>query len=212
MNIAIKHRFISCSVLFSLLLLLFVFSNVQADAFKCIDKKGNTIFQDSECADNTKETKIEIKKYTSINFQCLFNCESTRKICIAELSYAKQNTNKGLLLCEKAKQACDTRCFNPALGRELEVYTAIERSSYERDLRNKQAAEDESKYQKERKEKIAQWEKKRKQRHCRKYEKKLAKIQARWENKQRYGWKPKDEEYYRQKIDNAKDEVVIECQ
>ncbi len=207
MNLVIKNHLITLSILCS----LFLFSNSHAVAFKCVDKKGNTIFQDSECGDNKKETKIVMTKYVG-NTQCTFGCDAARTICVADLGVGERNTTKGLLLCEKAKQACDTRCYNPALGRELEMYTAIERSSYERELRNKQALKDEAQYQKERERRIAQRDQKRKQRHCHKYEKKLAKIKTRWEQKQRDGWKPRDEEYYRRKIENAEDEVTIECQ
>ena len=208
MTLVIKNNLITLLIL---LCSLFLFSNSYADVFKCVDKKGNTIFQDSECGNNKKETKIEIKKYAG-NTQCLFNCGATRTICIADLGLSQRNATKGLLLCEKAKQACDTRCYNLALGRELETFTAIEHSSYKRELRNKQALKDDAKYQRERERRTAQRDQKRKQRHCYKYEKKLAKIIARWEQKQRDGWKPSDEEYYRRKIENAEDEVTIECQ
>jgi hypothetical protein len=194
-----------------MLLAFFLFSNSHADAFKCIDKQGNTVFQDSECGDNKKETKIEIKKYAG-NVQCTSVCDSARAICVADLGLGDRNTSKGLLLCEQAKQACDVRCYNPSQGRELEVFTAIERSSHERELRHQQALRDDEKYQELREQRVSERDKKRKQRHCYKYEKKLAKIKARWVRKQQHGWKPKDEEYYRRKIDNAKDDVRIECQ
>jgi hypothetical protein len=195
----------------SIFLSFFLYSGIYADAFKCVDNKGNTIFQDSECGDNKKETKIEITKYAG-NSQCTFSCDASRTICVADLGLRERNTGKGLLLCEKAKQACDTRCYNPALGKELEMFTAIERSRYERELRNKQALKDDAQYQEERERRLAQRERKRQQRHCHKYEKKLAKIKARWAQKQRNGWQHRDEEYYRRKIENAEDEVAIECQ
>ena len=211
MNLAIKNYLFTLSILCSVVSSLLLFSNSYADAFKCVDKKGNTIFQDSECDDNKKETKIEIKKYAG-DSQCLFNCGAIRTVCVADLGLVERNTTKALLLCEKAKQACDTRCYNPSLGRELEMYTAIERSSYERELRHKQALKDEAKDKEAIEKRVAQRDQRRKQRHCYKYEKKLAKIRARWEQKQRDGWKPRDEEYYRRKIENAEDEVTIECQ
>ncbi len=194
-----------------MLLAFFLFSNTHADAFKCIDKQGNTIFQDLECGDNKKETKIEIKKYAG-NVQCKSVCDSARTICVADLGIGERNTGRELLLCEQAKQACDARCYNPSLGRELEVFTAIERSSYERELRHQQAVKDDAKYQKSQELRSAEWDIKQKQRHCYKYEKKLAKIKARWARKQQSGWKPRDEEYYRRRIENAKDDVRIECQ
>jgi len=187
------------------------FSISHADAFKCMDNKGNTVFQDSECGNNKKETKIQINKLTN-NSQCTSICDSARTICVADLGLGERNSSKGLFLCEQAKKACDTRCFNPNLGRELEVLTAIERSTYERQLRYEQSLRDDANYQKEREARAAKREQKRKQRHCHKYQKKLAKIRARWERKQRSGWKPADETYYRRRIENAQDEVTIECQ
>ncbi len=209
MTYSANHQLFSLSILSLFIFLLS--SSVNADTFKCVDKKGSTIFQDSECGDNKKETKIEMKKYAG-HSQCTSRCDAVRVICVADLGLGERNTGKGLLLCEKAKQACNTRCYNPALGRELEMFTAIERTAYEREIRNKRAIADDIKYKEERERRLAQWEQKRKQRHCHKYEKKLAKIKARWEHKKRSGWKPRDEEYYLRKIENAEDEVTIECQ
>ncbi len=211
MKYSANYQFVSLSVF----LFLIFFSNisVNADTFKCVDKQGNTIFQDSECGDNKKETKIEIKKYAG-HSQCTSRCDAVRVICVADLGQGDRNTSKGLLLCEKAKQACDTGCYNPALGQELEMFTSIERSAYEREIRNKQAIADDIKYQEERERRLARWERKRKQRHCHKYEKKLAKAKAHWVRvqEQARGWTPKQEAFYLRKIENAEDEVTIECQ
>jgi len=209
MNLVIKNHLVILSVFCS----LFLFSNNYADAFKCVDKKGNTVFQDAECGDNKKETRIEIKQYAG-NSQCLFNCGATRTICVADLGLGERNTAKGLLLCEKAKQACDTRCYNPTQGQELEVLTSIERSKYEREIRHKQALKDEARYKYASEKQNTQQELKRKQRHCQRYEKKLAKIKAKWKRAQgkAHGWTFNEEEYYRRRIENAEDEVSIECQ
>jgi len=213
MNLAIKNHLVTLSVLCSVLCSLLLFSNSYADAFKCVDKKGNTIFQDFECADNKKETKIEIKKYAGSS-QCLFNCGATRTICIDDLGLGERNTSKGLLLCEKAKNACDTRCYNPIQGRELEALTEIERSTYERDLRRTQGLKDATQYKEIRESRIAQRDLKRKQRHCKRYEKNLAKVKAKWKRTQEQtrGWTSEEETYYRRRIENAEDEVTIECQ
>jgi hypothetical protein len=213
MNLATKTRLNLLFAFCFLLPLLFLFSNIHADAFKCIDKKGNTIFQDSECGENRKETKITIKKHTR-NSQCLVNCEASRRICVADLGLGERNTGRGLLLCENAKQACDTHCYNPTQGRELEVFTAIERSSYERELRHKQALKNEARYKKTRKERAEKRELKTKQRRCNKYKRKLAKVKARWKRtqEQAQGWTPKEEDRYRRWIENSEDEVRIECQ
>ncbi|MCK5664452.1 MAG: hypothetical protein KAI17_13265, partial [Thiotrichaceae bacterium] len=158
-------------------------------------------------------TKIEIKKYSG-NTQCLFTCGATRTICVADLGLGERNTGKGLLLCEQAKQACDTRCYNPSQGRELEVLTAIERSNHERELRHKQSLKDEAKNKEAREKRDAKWELKRKKRHCQRYERKLAKIKAKWKRaqEQAHGWTADEERYYRRRIENAEDEVNIECQ
>ena len=193
-----------------LFLLFFFYTGSHADVFKCVGIKGNTIFQDAECGETKKETKIEMKRYAG-NSQCAFRCVAKRTICVADLGLEKRNTGKGLLLCERAKQACDTGCNQPALGRELQLFTAIEHSAYERELRNKQALKEDKEYQEDREKRLAKREEKRKQRHCHKYEKKLAKIKARWERKKSSGWKPSDEEDYRRKITDAEDEVTIEC-
>ena len=189
---------------------MFIVSPSYGDAFKCVDKKGNTVFQDAECDDNKKQTKIGIKKYVGGNY-CTSICDSARTLCVTDLGIGKQNTNKALLLCEQARQACDARCSNPTLGRELENFTQQQRAVYEREVRNQQVKKNDAKYQAEREKRLALWEQKRKQRHCHRYEKKLEKIKARWERKQRSGWKPKDEAYFRRRIENAQDEVTIEC-
>jgi hypothetical protein len=190
---------------------LFYTANSYADAFKCVDNKGNTIFQDSECGDHKKETKIAIKKM-AVGSQCSSLCDSANTLCIADMGLGNNNTSQGLLLCDNAKSACHIRCVNPSKGRELEAFNAMQQSTYEREIRNQQYQKEFKQHQAFRKKNKAEWERKRKQRHCHRYEKKLAKIRARWVNKQRYGWTPRDEEYYRRKIENAEDEVTIECQ
>jgi hypothetical protein len=186
-------------------------ANSHADAFKCVDKKGNTIFQDSECGDHKKETKIAIKKMT-VGSQCSSLCDSANALCIADMGIDNNNTSQGLLLCDNAKAACHIRCVNPSKGRELEVFNAIQQSTYERQIRSQQYQKEFNQHQVYREKKQVERDRKRKQKHCHRYEKKLAKIKSKWENKQRYGWTPSDEEYYRRKIENAEDEVTIECQ
>ena len=200
--------------LFVLSISLFLLSSVHADAFKCVDKTGNIVFQDSACSDNEKQVLIEIQKSTSeqvSNSLCNSQCLSRRALCIAELGGGRRNTSKNLLLCEKTKEVCYLACANSSGSGQLETHTRIERSNYERELRRERSLKKAAKYKKAKEKRSAEWDLKYKNWNCQKYEKKLAKIKAKWEHKQGAGWTPKDEVKFLRKIENAEDEVTIEC-
>ncbi len=196
----------------------FLLSNIHADAFKCVDKTGNIVFQDSACTDDEKETLIEIQKNivsvdNIINVQCKARCDNRRAICVAGLGNNARNTGENLLRCEKVKEVCYLRCAKAGNGGKLDTFVNIERSNYERELRREQSLKAEAKYQKNRKKRIAQWDHKREQRHCRRYERALAKAKARWKRvqEQAKGWTPREEAYHRRKIEDAEDIAIIEC-
>lgn len=197
----------------------FLLSNIHANAFKCVDKTGNIVFQDSACTDDEKETVIEIQQSTGnidnadriSNSQCNARCDNRRAICIARLGSGARNTGKNLLLCEKAKEVCYLRCAKVDSGRKLDTFVNIERSNYERELRREQALKNGARYKENKKDRAAKWDQKYNQWNCQKYEKRLAKIKAKWERKQGKGWTPKDEVKFLRKIENAEDAVAIEC-
>ncbi|MCF6190629.1 MAG: DUF4124 domain-containing protein [Cocleimonas sp.] len=216
MRLIIKNQIFPV-ILLSILPFLFV-SSTHADAFKCIDKKGNIVFQDSACTDDEKETLIEIqKKIVSVdnilNIQCEARCDNRRAICVTRLGDGARNTGKNLLRCEKVKEVCYLRCAKVDNGGELDTFVNIERSNYERELRREQSLKSDAKYQKNKKKRIAQWDQKREQRHCRRYERKLAKVKAQWKRVQEKakGWTPREETYHRKRIENAEDVAIIEC-
>lgn len=205
MSIVFSPNFFALFIIVSSLF----FSNGYAGAFKCVDKKGDTIFQDSPCAGGKKQTKIELSSTHNISIpqtQCTEICQSSNQICVAELSAGKKNI-ENISHCEKAKLECIESCID----RGLEELGSIENSTYERELRHKRSLEREARYQAFWEKRDNDREKKRSQKNCRKYQKRLAKIKRKWERKQRAGWKPKDEERYLIKIENAEDAMKIEC-
>ena len=151
-------------LIFILSIPLFFLSNIHADAFKCGDKAGNIVFQDSACTDDEKETLIDIqKKVVSVdnifNIQCKARCDNRRGACVTRLGEGARNTGENLLRCEKAKEACYLRCANADIGG------------------------------------------------------KLAKTKAKWKRvqEQAKGWTPREEAYYRRRIEDAEDIAIIEC-
>ena len=205
-------------LIFILSIPFFFLSNIHADAFKCVDKTGNIVFQDSACTDDEKETLIEIQKNivsvdNIFSVQCKVQCDNRRAICVAGLGSDARNTGENLLRCEKVKEVCYLRCSKVDSGGKLDTFVNIERSNYERELRREQSLKADAKYQKKREKRIAQWDQKREQRRCRKYEKRLDKAKARWKRvqEQAKGWTPREEAYHRRRIENAEDVVVIEC-
>lgn len=215
MRLIIQNHFFAVFILF---LPFFFASNLDADAFKCVDKIGNIVFQDSACTDNEKETLIEIQKnIVSVdnvaNIQCKALCDNRRASCVVRLGDDARNTGENLLRCEKVKEVCYLRCARAGNGRKLDTFVTIERSNYERGLRREQSLKTDAKYIKNREKRIAQRDQKREQRRCRKYERKLAKAKARWKRvqEQAKGWTPREEASHRRRIEDAEDAVVIEC-
>ena len=205
-------------LVFILSIPLFFLSNIHADAFKCADKAGNIVFQDSACTNDEKETLIDIqKKVVSVdnifNIQCKARCDNRRGACVTRLGEGARNTGENLLLCEKAKEVCYLRCANADSGGKLDSFVNVERSNYERELRRKRSLKAETKYEKKREKQIAQRNQKREQRRCRKYERKLAKAKAKWKRvqEQAKGWTPREEAYHRRRIEDAEDIAIIEC-
>jgi len=203
-------------LIFILSISFFFQSTIHADAFKCVDKAGSIVFQDSACTDDEKETLIEIQKNIIsvdqiVNVQCKARCDNRRATCVAGLGDGSKNTGKNLLLCEKVKEVCYLRCAKADNEGKLDTFVNIERSDYERELRREQSLKKEAIYEKNRKDRATKWDQKYNQWNCQKYEKKLAKIKAKWERKQGKGWTPKDEVHYLRRIENAEDAVAIEC-
>jgi len=205
-------------LIFILSIPFFFQSNIHADAFKCVDKKGNIVFQDSACTDDEKETLIEIQKNivsvdNIVNVQCKARCDNRRAICVAGLGNDARNTGENLLQCEKIKEVCYLRCAKADSGGKLDTFVNVERSNYERELRRKRSLKAETKYKKKREKRIAQRDQKREQRRCRYYERKLAKAKAKWKRVQEKakGWTPREEAYHRRRIEDAEDIAIIEC-
>lgn len=199
----------------TVLISFFFVSNNYAGIFKCIDKKGNTFFQDLPCSGGKKETKLILD--TSVvsgmvsDPQCKTACDSDRDACVENLEHGNKNTARKLSYCEDKKDGCYSSCIDKSVDRELEELSMMERSTYERELKYKQSLKQEARNQEFWIKRDKEREQKRIRKNCRKYEKKLAKIKAAWERKQRAGWKPKDEVSYLSKIDSAKENVRIEC-
>ncbi len=212
-NMCLKR---SISVIFILFLPFFLASNIHANAFKCVDKTGNIVFQDSACTDDEKQTQIEIQKNivsvdNIINVQCKDRCDNRRANCVAGLGNDARNTGENLLLCEKAKEVCYLRCAKVDSGGKLDTFVNTERSNYKRELRREQALKNKARYKENKKDRAAKWDQKYNKWNCQKYKKRLAKIKAKWERKQGKGWTPKDEVKFLRKIENAEDAVAIEC-
>ncbi len=200
---------------FSLILLgAFLTSVCFADVFKCVDNEGNTHFKDSACSVDNKETKVKIENaglFNKQNNSCTIKCSNESDICVADLGLGARNTHKNLALCDQSRLACRTACIDSVAGRKLEVLTAIERAAYERKIKNSQSKKEIDEYLDDKKKRIRSRDQKRKQKHCRRYENKLAKLKAKWKRKQQDGWTAKEETNYLSKITEAKDNVEIEC-
>ena len=200
---------------FIIITFLLFFSNINADVFKCVDSKGSTFYQDSACSGAKKETKVTLQS-TRINRgvtnACTQSCDIDNTLCLQALEQGVKDDAKKLSRCENSKMDCYDVCNDALIDKELEELTSIQRYDYDRELKHKRSLERETRYQEFWLKRDEDRDQKRINRSCRKYKKKLAKVKAQWERKQRAGWKPKDEEKYRIKIENAKDAVTIECQ
>ncbi len=209
-----SHSSLNKFLTFIVISLILPFSNISADIFKCIDNNGNTFFQDSACSGAKKETKITLQSTratSTLQNGCIQSCDADSTLCVQALKHGVKGDVKKLSLCKNNKMDCYDVCNDEVIDKNLEELTSQQGYTYDRELRHKRSLEREVRYQEFWQKRDKEREAKRVRRNCHKYQKKLAKVKAQWKRKQQAGWKPKDEEKYRIKLENAEDAVKIEC-